>query len=182
MSGIDLPDEVKGIVPGKVWKRIHKNDNWYEGETVNYSIGQGYLLATPIQVVDMMAVMANKGSLVKPYLVKRIDKTDVVVERPKRIGIREDTIKVIREGIFDVVNDANGTGKRAKPEGIMAAGKTGTAQAPGGRTHAWFSGFAPYNDAKVCIVVFLEHGGKGGLDAADMAREVFLASKKFGYI
>ncbi len=181
-AGIDLPDEVKGVVPGRAWKRLRKNDNWYEGETINYAIGQGYLAITPIQVLDMMAVMANKGSLVKPYLVRRIDKTDIVAEKPKKTGLHADTIKTIRQGLFDVINNEEGTGKRAKPEGVIAAGKTGTAENPHGKTHAWFTGFAPYDNAKICIVVFLEHGGKGGLESAEIARGIFGEAKKLGYL
>jgi len=181
-TGIDLPDEVNGVVPGRAWKRLHRNDIWYEGETINYAIGQGYLAVTPIQVLNMMAVMANKGSLIKPYLVRRIDKTDIVAEKPRRIGLHSGTISKIREGLFDVINDENGTGKRAKVEGLLIAGKTGTAQNPHGKTHAWFSGFAPYDNAKLCIVVFLEHGGKGGLEPAEIAHEIFSEAKMLGYI
>lgn len=180
-TGIDLPDEVKGVVPGRLWKKTHKGSAWYEGETLNYSIGQGYLAVTPIQVLDSMSVMANKTGLVKPHLVKRIDKTDMVPEKIRGIGLRVETVNKIREGLFDVINDENGTGKRAKPEGVTAAGKTGTAQNPHGRTHAWFAGFAPYDNAKICIVVFLEHGGHGGLEPAEIARGIFQEAKNRGY-
>ena len=192
LTGIDLPDEVKGIVPGRVWKRIHKNDNWYEGETLNYAIGQGYLLVTPIQVLDMMAVMANSGSLVKPYLVKRtrpndrsvgrVGNSDISAAKPRSIGLKESTIREVRKGLFEVVNNENGTGKRAKIEGAVVAGKTGTAQNPQGKTHAWFAGFAPYEGARICVVVFLEHGGKGGLGAAELAHGIFEEAKRKGYI
>jgi hypothetical protein len=76
-TGIDLPNEVKGVVPGRSWKRIVKKGSWYEGDTVNLAIGQGYILVTPIQVLEMISIVANNGKQVKPYIVKRIDKSDV---------------------------------------------------------------------------------------------------------
>lgn len=181
-TGIDMPDEVKGIVPGKIWKRLHRNSIWYEGETINYAIGQGYLAVTPIQVLDMMTVMANKGSLVKPYIVSRIGTASVSPASAKNIGLKDNTIRLVRKGLFEVVNNEKGTGKRAKLEGAIVAGKTGTAENPQGRTHAWFTGFAPYDNAKVCIVVFLEHGGKGGLEPAEIAHGIFSEAKREGYL
>lgn len=182
VTGIDLPDEVKGIVPGRAWKRSYRNDRWYEGETINYAIGQGYLVVTPIQVLEMMAVMANKGSLVRPYVAKKIDNTLVSTVSKKDIGISNETIRLVRKGLYEVVNNIEGTGKRAKVDGVVAAGKTGTAQNPHGRTHAWFAGFAPYEDPKICLVVFLENGGKGGLNAAEVARGIFAEAKTRGYL
>lgn len=181
-TGIDLPDEVSGVAPGKAWKRLHRKDGWYEGETLNYAIGQGYLMVTPIQVLNMMAVMANKGSLVKPYVVKRIDKVETIPDKEKNIGLRDSTVRQIREGLYEVVNNENGTGKRARIDGVVVAGKTGTAQNPQGRTHAWFAGFAPYDGAKVCVVVFLEHGGKGGIGAAEVAHGIFEEANRRGYL
>ena len=128
-----------------------------------------------------MAVMANKGSLVKPYIVKRIGNFDVSFAKPRSIGLKESTVREVRKGIFEVVNAEEGTGKRAKPEGIVAAGKTGTAQNPG-KTHAWFAGFAPYDGAKICVVVFLEHGGKGGLEPAEFSKGIFEEAKREGYL
>ena len=181
-TGVDLPDEVKGIVPGRIWKRLQRKDGWYEGETLNYAIGQGYLLVTPIQVVCMTAIIANKGSLVRPYLVKQIGADPVSNAKSKGLGIRPETILAVREGMREVVNNEGGTGKRAKLDGVVVAGKTGTAQNPQGRTHAWFTGFAPYNDPKICVVVFLEHGGKGGLEPAEIAHGIFEEAKKRGYL
>ncbi|MBI5143795.1 MAG: penicillin-binding protein 2, partial [Candidatus Omnitrophica bacterium] len=181
-TGIDLPDESQGIVPGRLWKRLYRRDNWYEGETVNYAIGQGYLSVTPIQILQMMAVMANKGSLIRPYLVGRIESTDISNVKRKTAGLKSDVIQKVREGLFRVVNDENGTGRRAKVEGVSIAGKTGTAQNPQGRTHAWFSGFAKFNDPKICLVVFLEHGGKGGLEPAAIAKDIFEEVRDKGYI
>ncbi len=181
-TGIDLPNEAKGIVPGRIWKKIHRQDSWYEGDTVNYAIGQGYVVVTPIQILDMMSIMANKGNMVKPYIVKRVNSKDVPGVGHKSIGLNSNTVKIVRKGLYEVVNDENGTGKRAKVEGAAIAGKTGTAQNPSGKTHAWFTGFAPFDNARICLMVFLEHGGKGGLEPSEMAKEIFSAAKEMGYI
>ena len=181
-TGIDLPDEVKGVVPGRAWKKLFRQSGWFEGETINYAIGQGYLLVTPIQIMDMMGVIASNGALARPYLVKKAGDLSVPPGKPKYIGLDPNIIRVIREGLYEVVNNENGTGKRAKVDGVIVAGKTGTAENPHGRTHAWFAGFAPFNDPKMCIVVFLEHGGKGGLGAAEIARGIFEEGRKKGYL
>lgn len=181
-TGIDLPDEVGGIVPGKAWKTARNKGGWYEGETLNYAIGQGYLAVTPIQVAVMAAVMANNGNLVRPRLVKRIGRDDIQCQKPKSLGLKDDTIQEVRKGLFEAVNNEIGTGKRAKAAGLIVAGKTGTAQTSQGSTHAWFCGFAPYGDPKICLVVFLEHGGKGGLEPAEMARGLFEEAKARGYL
>ncbi|MBU1808340.1 MAG: penicillin-binding protein 2 [Candidatus Omnitrophica bacterium] len=181
-TGIDLTDEVKGIVPGKGWKRSHKKGAWYEGETLNYAIGQGYLSVTPIQVLNMISAIANNGNLVRPHLVRRVGANDLQNQKPKKIGLKDGTIREVRKGLFEAVNNESGTAKRSKPAGTIAAGKTGTAQNPQGRTHAWFCGFAPYNDPKLCLVVFLEHGGKGGLEPAEIARGLFEEARAGGYL
>ena len=181
-TGIDLPDEVKGLAPGRAWKKYFRRNPWFEGDTVNYSIGQGYLLTTPVQVMEMMSVIANNGFIVRPHLVRKIGDISIQVDKPKYLALNPGTINAIRHGLYEVVNAVEGTGKRAKVEGVIVAGKTGTAENPSGRTHAWFAGFAPYNNPKVCLVVFLEHGGKGGLGAAETARGIFEEAMKKGYL
>ena len=180
-TGIDLPDEAAGIVPGRLWKRLRKNDTWYEGETLNYAIGQGYLLVTPMQLLQMMAAVANKGTIVSPYIVKRIDKKDIARRHARSLGLRDSTLRMIREGLYKVVNGETGTAKRVQVKGVTIAGKTGTAQNPQGATHAWFAGFAPFDDPKICVLVFLEHGGHGA-QAAELARSVFETAKEKGYL
>jgi penicillin-binding protein 2 len=182
LTGIDLPDEVGGIAPGRGWKSTYKKSAWYEGETINYAIGQGYLMVTPIQVLNMTAVIANSGKLVHPHVVKRIGEDFLPYQKPRRMALSDATIKIIRKGLYEVVNADDGTGKHARAEGVIAAGKTGTAQNPLGKTHAWFTGFAPFDDPKLCLVVFIEHGGKGGLEPANIASGIFLEAKKRGYL
>lgn len=180
-TGIDLPDEVSGIAPGRAWKRMNRNADWYEGETINYAIGQGYLLVTPIQIMNMMAAVANNGILVKPYIVKRIASTAVASQQRKNLGISDATMKKVRKGLWMVINGEGGTAKRVRVEGVVIAGKTGTAQNPQGSTHAWFAAFAPFDDPKLCVVVFVEHGGHGS-DAAALAHDIFLEAKIKGLL
>lgn len=182
LTGIDLTDEVKGVVPGKAWKRLYRNEVWYEGETINYSIGQGYLLVTPIQAMNMVSVIANGGSLVRPHIVKKIGSATVQFPKPKKIGLKDSTVREIKEGMSEVVNNENGTGRRAGIEDVIVCGKTGTAQNPQGPTHAWFAGFAPRNGPKIAVIVFLEHGGKGGLSAAAIAGGIFKEARDRGYL
>jgi penicillin-binding protein 2 len=181
-TGIDLPGEAKGVVPGRTWKRIARNDNWYEGDTINLAIGQGYLLVTPIQVLEMISIVANGGKTVKPHIVKSIDTLEVNTAPPHDLNFNRNAIRTVKDGLFKVVNAENGTGKRARLEGITICGKTGTAENPGGTTHAWFCGFAPLDDAKISLVVFLEHGGKGGLEPSEIAKEIFAVARTKGYL
>ncbi|MFH1790621.1 MAG: penicillin-binding protein 2 [Candidatus Omnitrophota bacterium] len=181
-TGIDLPGETGGLVPTPAWKRAKLKEPWYAGDTVVYAIGQGYLLATPIQVVRMMAAVANGGYLVTPYVVNKID--DISIGEPRRefTGIADKSLDVIREGLKRVVNDPHGTGMKAKIEGLTVAGKTGTAENPRGKAHGWFSGFAPAEDPALCVVVFVEYGGKGGLEASMLAKQVIVKSRDLGLL
>ena len=181
-TGIDLPGEAKGVVPGRFWKRSVKKDSWYEGDTINLAIGQGYILVTPIQVLEMISIVANNGKAVKPYIVKRIDTSDVSTAALYDLNFSKNAMKAVRDGLYKVVNAENGTGKRARLEDVTICGKTGTAENPGGKTHAWFVGFAPFDNAKISLVVFLEHGGKGGLEPSEIAKNIFVAAKSKGYL
>lgn len=171
-TNIDLPNEGKGLLPSRQWKRLATGQPWYEGETLNLAIGQGYLMVTPIQMAKMVSAFANSGKLVEPYLVKRIDNISVSKMRLKTLNVSARTIEHIKEGLNRVAEDENGTAHRAKVEGIRIAAKTGTAQAGKGETHAWFVGYAPQTNPKIAFVVFLEHGGSGGMTPALMVREL----------
>lgn len=182
VTGIDLPGEVKGTIPGRLWKRSVKRDVWYEGDTVNLAIGQGYILVTPIQALEMISIVANNGNVVKPHIVKRIDNFDMTPAASRSLNFNKDAMRAVRDGLYKVVNAENGTGKRAKLENVTVCGKTGTAQNPSDITHAWFSGFAPFDNARISLIVFLEHGGKGGMEPSEIAKEIFSAAKSKGYL
>jgi penicillin-binding protein 2 len=172
-SGIDLPYESSGFVPSPLWRRISQFKNWYDGDTVNLSIGQGDLLVTPIQITRMMAVFANGGYLVTPYIVKGIHGEDISVyqTRRSRVGLKNATIDTIRQGLRLVVSDSGGTARILSALPLAISGKTGTVQVPRGAPHGWFTGYFPSEKPRFVICVFLEHGGSG-VNASGVARNI----------
>ncbi|MBU1125603.1 MAG: penicillin-binding protein 2 [Candidatus Omnitrophica bacterium] len=171
-TGCQLPYESSGFVPSPFWKQVNKFKKWFDGDTANFSIGQGYLLVTPLQMVRMMAVFANKGALVTPMIVKAIDAKAITPEKKNTsVALNPETIEYIRQGLRGVVSESTGTGHVLSGLALTVAGKTGTAQAPGGQSHAWFVGFFPYEESRYVICVFLENAGSGHL-ACVVARHV----------
>ena len=171
-TGIDLLGELEGIVPNRTWKRVKKNDSWYTGDTANLSIGQGYLLATPLQAVRAIACVANGGNLIQPYILDKIGEKRVGIKRNKKLKIKEQNLELVRGAMLGVVEHENGTGGFAWSSKVSICGKTGTSQAgTGQKSHAWFAGFAPAKNPEIAFVIFLEHGGSGGDMPALMARK-----------
>jgi len=162
-TSFELPYETNGFIPSPLWRKINKFKNWYNGDTANLSIGQGDVLVTPLQLLRVIAVFANKGNLVTPYIVKSIDGRDILAYQRKitNLSLKPTTIDYLRKGLRGVVLDPAGTGNVLSGLPIAVAGKTGTAQAPPGQPHAWFVGFFPFNNPKYAICVFLERGGPG---------------------
>lgn len=187
-SGIDLPAENPGLVPDTRWKRIAKGERWVTGDTYNMSIGQGDVLATPLQVTMMTAAVANDGALYRPQLVAAITDAEsrlVAVKQPdliRQLPVDAKHLAVVREGMWMVVNMAGGTALNAALPDVAIAGKTGTAEfydpeiPRDGRgnlpTHAWFTAFAPYEDPEIALTVFVYNGGEGSERAAPIAREI----------
>ncbi|MBU4228532.1 penicillin-binding protein 2, partial [bacterium] len=173
-TGIDLPAEAIGTIPSAQWKEREVKEIWFPGDTINLSIGQGYLLLTPLRVHAIICAIAAEGEIYKLHLAKKIISADgntveeIKPEIHKRVNFSSDTFKIIKEGLRQTI--LKGTGWRANIQELAVAGKTGTAQNPQGETHAWFIGFAPYEDPEICITVFLENGGEGGEAAAPIAR------------
>ncbi|MBU1007242.1 MAG: penicillin-binding protein 2 [Candidatus Omnitrophica bacterium] len=168
-TGIELQGELGGFVPSRAWKKKEKGDSWYAGDTANLSIGQGYLLATPMQIGRFFACVANNGTLVEPHIFKRPGGSKY---EGVELGLKKEHLRAVKQAMLDVVDNAAGTGFRAWSDEIAISAKTGTSQSGGGlKTHAWFAGFAPSDDPKISFVVFLEHGGSGGADAAIIAKK-----------
>lgn len=182
-TGIDIPYESYGFVPSPLWKKIYKFQKWTDGDTANLSIGQAELLVTPLQLTRMMAVMANKGFLVTPYIIKAVDNKDITAYRRKiaPFPINARVIDNVREGLRMVVTDPTGTGNILSTLGVSAAGKTGTAQVSQGQPHAWFVGFVPFEKPKYVFCVFLEHGGSGWAACA-LAKKILAAMIKEGIL
>ncbi|MFN3604619.1 MAG: penicillin-binding protein 2 [Leptonema sp. (in: bacteria)] len=185
---IDLPGEIKGFVPDPLWKQIRWSNKWYDGDTVNLSIGQGFIETTPIEMLVAYAAIANNGKIVKPFIVKEIrdSSTNKVIKRfePKiiqKLDISKNTLKFIQKALREVV--LSGTGSFLKqPNLVPIAGKTGTVQTKSkekGVDHAWFIGFAPYDEEnlflkdRVMVAVFVEHGLAGSASGIPIAYKIF---------
>ena len=181
----------KGFVPTKKWKKERFGTSWLVGDTLNVGIGQGFSLATPLQLAVMTARLAS-GKEVNPNLI-RIHNKDL--DEAKPLSIREDTLAAIRKGMFNVLNEKEGTAFkfRSADKNFSIAGKTGTSQVrritreerENGviknedlpwkmRDHALFTCFAPYKDPKYALSVVVEHGGSGSKVAAPIARDIML--------
>lgn len=170
-TGVDLPYENVGLLPTPGWKLKTKSEPWYPGDTINLSIGQGYLLVTPLQVLQFIAAIGNGGYLVRPYIAKAISGKPTGRKKIQELSLADSTLKFLQRAMYAVVNSPTGTGQLARLEGIKIAGKTATAQNPDGRPHAWFVGFAPYPDPEIAFLFFVENGGGGGFITARMAKE-----------
>lgn len=156
-TGIDLVGESAGTLAGPEWKKRRIKENWYGGDTVNYSIGQGYVLMTPLQVLRAYSAIANGGKLLKP----RVNTAAAVESEP--LNVSPQVLQIIRQGVREVTR--TGTGRRASTFGVTVAGKTGTAQNSQGDDHAWFVGYAPADDPKYAVVAIAE-AGRGGSSVA----------------
>jgi penicillin-binding protein 2 len=186
MSGIDLPHETQGIMPSTAWKKQRTGEKWYAGETISVSIGQGQVSVTPISLAVLMASVANGGTRIVPHLVRAVDNGKGWEQLPpptgqRDLGIDPEHVKVVREGLWMVVNGA-GTGARGRIVGYDVGGKTGTAQVISNqgkarargtdrdlRDHGWFVFFAPAQKPTIAGVIFGEHA-EHGATAAPIAK------------
>jgi penicillin-binding protein 2 len=170
-TGIELPEESKGLVADDTWKQLNFKTKWSIGDTINMSIGQGFLQATPLQVAAMFAVPANGGYHVQPHLIKDATKR----EWRESMNLKPSTIATIRKGLREVVDGGTGAVMNS-PTIPKAAGKSGTAEAPPGPSHVWFGSYAPADKPEIVVVAFGEHtGGGGGKTAAPMVLKVMEA-------
>ena len=182
-SGIALTGETAGLVPTAKWKRINYGENWTLGDTYNASIGQGFILASPLQMANATAAVANGGTLYRPRIVYEVQTADGQVVHPfrpeviRQVGISPQHLELARQGLRGAV--AWGTARRADLPEVAVAGKTGTAEFPGPRdeqgnlpTHAWFTAFAPYEDPEIALVVFVARGGEGSTTAVPIAAQI----------
>lgn len=192
----DLPmtSVSKGLAPTMNWKLETKGSEWLRGDTVNVAIGQGYVLASPLQLAVMSARLAT-GKMIKPRLVKSINGVEEPVEPAESLGINENLLRLVRKAMYAVSNSNRGTAYRSRiiEDAFKMAGKTGTSQVRNitkaerargvtrnrdlpweRRDHALFVNFAPFDNPKVAVAVVVEHGGGGSTAAAPIARDVTL--------
>jgi penicillin-binding protein 2 len=182
-TGIDLPNELSGFVPTKEWKKEKFGSSWRLGDTLNLSIGQGFLLCTPIQLARLTAAIASDGKLFTPKIAKG-DSTFI------QLDLNQEHLVILKTALYHTMNTPGGTGylSRVNYKSMRLAGKTGTAQvqakksasdnlsradiAWSSRNHAIFSGYAPFNNPKYAISVYYDHGGGGGRAAAPIAKKI----------
>ncbi len=175
-TGVDLPQEVPGLVPTAEWMdRRWGKRGWTQGAMLNHAIGQGEYLTTPLQLARYAATLARGGSIPVPTIVQAIEGDDGVLrEVPARTDgtwdISPETMARIREAMHQVVE--RGTARICRIEGYMPAGKTGTAENPHGEAHSWFMGYAPYDAPEVAFAVMVEAGGHGSDVAAPIAKRL----------
>ena len=181
-TGIDLPGESEGLAPDPAWKERTIGEPWLLGDTYNYGIGQGYVAATPLQMVLVTAAIANGGNVLTPHVVKELRDVEgqaVSIARQyvrRNLGVDARNLAVLREGMRQAV--ADGTARTGAAKDVAVAGKTGTAEfgerRPNGTylEHGWFTGYAPFSNPEIAVVVFLEQGN-GAANAAPVAAKIF---------
>jgi len=191
-TGIDLPGEKEGLVPSQEWSRNTRKSDWYPGETISVSIGQGPLVVTPLQIAVHTALIANRGHGIVPHLLEpsvsgqgQPSATAANSRAAEEIGVK--VFDTVIRGMWKSVNEG-GTGRGAKVDGFDVCGKTGSTQLIGReraqrlgkviKTHSWFTGFAPRDNPQVAVTVLVEFGGMGGATAAPLARELFSLFKE----
>jgi penicillin-binding protein 2 len=189
-TGFPLGREKPGLVPTSAWKLKRFGIPWQPGENLSIAIGQGYNLATPLQIACSISALFNGGRYYQPRIAHRMRAPhgEILKEFPpqilREIQLSPENVEFVRDALWGVVNAPGGTGSRARVEGFNVAGKTGTSQviqrkegradptSPELQDHAWFACFAPAFSPEITVVVLVEHGGGGGATAAPVARQV----------
>ncbi len=191
-TGIPLDNEKGGLIPDTNWKKRRFGQPWFPGETPSVAIGQGYVNVTPLQMANLMATVANGGTLYRPWFVRRIESLDGALIREygpeaiRSLNLKETTLERVRSALKDVVNSGSGTGGQARSKLVEIAGKTGTAQVVEMhgkivksehlsyfiRDNAWFVAYAPAENPEIAVATLIEHGGHGASAAAPLAKRV----------
>jgi penicillin-binding protein 2 len=180
-TNIALRGEKAGHLFGPETRRKEGRPNWFDGDTLNLSIGQGELTVTPLQMAVVASALANRGTVWRPHYTQKIvyvDGRPDYVQKPERVGqvyAKDSAWDTVQKGMEVVIS--SGTGYPAKIPGLIVSGKTGTAQNPHGQDHAWFIAFAarPGESPSIAIAVLVENGGHGGVTAAPVAKKMILA-------
>jgi penicillin-binding protein 2 len=189
-TGIDLPGEEPGLIPSEDWVERVYHHKWYPGSTISVSIGQGAVMATPVQLARMIAAVASGGTLIEPHFLK-----GVTGLKPKYFPLSESTVQQVTDGMWGVVNEPDGTTSGlVKLQDIDFSGKTGTAQTESFglqnklgqriKENGWFVGYAPRRNPEIVVAALVQHGGWGSVSAAPIVRDVVKAyyDKKAGHL
>lgn len=175
-TGVELPRENPGLVPDAEWKMKVYKEKWYPTETLSMSIGQTFCQVTPAQACRIYSGIGMRGRVPDLHFALKLGDRQIPYPPPEQVKIKPEYLDVVLKGLKAVV--ASGTAGAVKMGNVEVAGKTGSAEAPGGRTHAWFACYAPADKPRIAICAFVEHGGHGGSAAAPIAR--VLLEKYFG--
>lgn len=171
-TGIELLGEEVGIVPDEDWKKKNIGEPWYPGNTLHYAIGQSFLLITPTQAARIYSAIATGSTIPKLHLIKKVNDYNKFLQAPDTFKIDPNLLKVVKKGLELCVE--KGTGVAAKLDSVKVAGKTGSAEVPGtGKTHGWFSAYAPADKPEIVVVVITEKAGHGGTTAAPIVKGIF---------
>jgi penicillin-binding protein 2 len=195
-TNIDLGYEKEGLIPTKEWKLKRWGIPWQAGETISLSIGQSFVLVTPIQMARLISIIFNGGHIYKPQVIRWVGKNNRKVYQFKptlmrKMDFKKENLELIRDALMGVVNGPHGTGSRSRLKEVVVAGKTGTAQVinleaekdltKGSevpvefRDHAWFIAIAPLERPKIALSILIENGGHGGRAAAPVAKKMIRA-------
>ena len=193
ITGIDLDQEGRGLIPTAAWKKQRTGNSWHRGETLSIAIGQGYNLATPLQMLALTSAVANGGTIYKPQILDKVESADgnLLFQNQRQVSgklpVSKKNLEIIRKGLWEVVNSSRGTAKIAKLKHGYMSGKTGTAQIVGREKvenlkepekkrryldHAWFVAYAPSDNPKIALAIIVEHGEHGSLSAAPIAQQL----------
>jgi penicillin-binding protein 2 len=201
-TGINLDREARGLVPTADWKKKRTGVAWQEGETLSVAIGQGFNLATPVQMAGLISAIANGGTRYNPIILESIKTADGRIlhqSKPQVIGklpVGKSALDIVRKGLWSVVNGEKGTARSSRLADIEISGKTGTSQVISRkkddigaevelpahlRPHAWFVAYAPSNEPKIAVAVLVEHGEHGSSVAAPVARDLIKTYLRTGW-
>lgn len=176
-SGIDIPGEASGFLPDPDWKERRFGERWYIGDDYNSSIGQGFITATPLQILNSVATISNGGILREPRLVSSIRDASGALSSVPAPLVRENfmdanILKIVREGMRETVTEGTAQSLRDLP--VAVAGKTGTAQFGGGKdTHGWFVSFAPFERPEIALIVLVEGQDEEGYNAVPVTKDIY---------
>jgi penicillin-binding protein 2 len=176
LTGTDTGDETAGLLPSDAYYDArYGKGKWTQGYLISLAIGQGELGVSPLQMARYAAALANGGIVYQPHAVefihnKSTDRMERIHYDSSLVGLSPRVMALLREGMRRVVQEPGGTGGLARIPGIVSAGKTGTAENPHGEAHAWYIGFAPFDNPRIAVAVMLENSGYGGSKAAPLAR------------
>ena len=178
VTGIDLPQEASGFIPSRIWKRLVKHEGWYDGDTANLSIGQGFVLTTPIQLARMMAAIAT-GVVVEPHVTMKAGEEEPGRHPARPLKMSAENLALVRRALRGPVAEESGTAHSLEIAGLNICAKTGTAQVHGKESHGWVAGFFPLDEPRYAFCVLLENAGTSHY-ACSLARDLFVEGQKGG--